>query len=199
MKKIFLNTCISFLKKYHEYTPKDIKKLEYGLEGLYLTLTKLIIILFCSLILGIFKEVVLVLLFFNIIRYTGFGFHAEKSSECLLCSLINFLLIPLFFLKVRLPMAYIIGICILCLISYLLFAPADTVKRPLPNKKKRMIRKVFTLIIGTLYITAIIIFNNPYITALLISSLIVESIMISPITYKIFRQPYNNYKSAIRA
>ena len=45
MKKNFLDKSISFITKYKKYSKKDIEKLEYGLEGLYLTITKAIIII----------------------------------------------------------------------------------------------------------------------------------------------------------
>ena len=87
MKDKFLNSCINFITKYNNYTEKDIKKLRYGLEGIYLTLTKTIIIILLSLIFKIFFEVITIIILFNIIRYFGFGFHAEKSWQCLLMSI----------------------------------------------------------------------------------------------------------------
>ncbi len=195
MKKLFLDKSVSFITKYNKYSKKDIDKLRYGLEGLYLTITKTIIILLLSLLLGIFKEVIIVIILFNIIRYTGFGFHAEKSYQCLITSTIFFICIPLFFLKTSLDFNIQIIISIFCIYSYLLFAPADTVKRPLPNKKKRIIRKILTTLIGIIYLLLIILLRNNYLSALLLSSLVIEAIIISPITYKIFKQPYNNYKN----
>ncbi len=199
MKRRFLSSCVSFINRYYNYSGKDLKKLEYGLEGLYLTLTKTIVIFICAIILGIFKEVLIILVLFNLIRYTGFGFHAEKSYQCLICSLINFILLPLFFLNIHLPQEISLFICMICIFNYLLFAPADTVKRPLPNKKKRIIRRVLTVIIGILYTLVMLIFDNDYISGLILTSLIIEVIVINPITYKIFKQPYNNYKNCVQA
>ena len=194
MKEKFLDYTINYLKKYNNYSKDEIKKLRYGLEGIYLTLTKTIVILLVSLILGILMEVVIGLILFNIIRYFAFGFHAEKSFECLLLSLFNFVLIPYILLNTSFNLITNETICAICFILILLFAPADTVKRPLKSKKKRVIRKILTCITGIIYITLAIIFNNHFISDLLISSLISTSIVICPITYMIFRQPYNNYK-----
>ena len=199
MKGLFLDKSIFFITKYKKYSKKDIEKLKYGLEGLYLTITKTIIILILSLILGIFKEVIIVLVLFNIIRYTGFGFHAEKSYQCLIISLFSFVFIPYIILLIKPNLTISISISLLCIISYILFAPADTIKRPLPNKKKRIIRKALTTLIGIIYLSLIIILHNNYLSALLLSSLIIETIIINPITYKIFRQPYNNYKNLKQA
>ena len=88
----------------------------------------------------------------------------------------------------------ILSICGISILHYLLFAPADTKKRPLPNKKKRTIRKYITIIVGCIYTLAIILLDSNYWTNIFLSVLIVQAIVISPITYWLFGQPYNNYK-----
>lgn len=195
MKTRFMNNTIAFLQKYNTYSKEDIEKLEYGLEGIYLTLTKLIILFFVATLLGVVKEFITLLLLFNIIRYTGFGFHAEKSYQCLIISSFCFLIIPIFFINIVLSKIIYIVICIFCIINFLLFAPADTIKRPLPNKKKRIIRKITTTIIGIIYSILSIVFYNHWVSAILISALIIQVIVINPLTYKILKQPYNNYKN----
>lgn len=194
MKEKFLNNTIKFLKKYNNYSEKDLLKLRYGLEGLYLTFTKTIIVFIIAYILNIFKEVVIILLLFNIIRYFAFGFHAEKSYQCLIISIFNFILIPFLYIKLNVSLTTGLIIAGLCIVAYLLFAPADTVKRPLPNKKKRLIRKISTISIGCLYTIIMIIFNNKSVSSLILSSLTILVVVINPLTYWLFNQPYNNYK-----
>ena len=199
MKSAFLNSSIKFKKNYNDFSEKDIEKLRYGLEGIYLTVQKLIVIIILSLILGIFKEVLITLILFNIIRFTGFGFHAEKSIQCLFISLFQFVILPYILIQIFIPKVVCLVICFICIVSYILFAPADTVKRPLPNAKKRKIRKWSTVLIGFIYTSLIIIFFNTFITPLLLSALIIEAIVINPLTYMVFKQPYNNYKNFTKA
>ncbi len=194
MKEKFLNSTTNFLKKYNNYSDKEEKLLRYGLEGLYLTITKIIIILLLALILGILKEVVLVIIFFNIIRYFGFGFHAENSYQCLIFSTLCFVLIPLLFININLSIAWKLAISGICILDYILFAPADTVKRPLFNKKKRLIRKLLTIGVGIVYTLIIWFFNDSFVSNLILSALVIQSIVINPLTYKLFKQPYANYK-----
>lgn len=195
MKAKFMNNTIAFLQKYNTYSEEDIEKLKYGLEGIYLTFTKLIILFVIATLLGFVKEFIVLLLLFNVIRYTGFGFHAEKSYQCLIISSFCFLVIPLFFINIILPKYVYIIISIICIINYLFFAPADTIKRPLPNKKKRIIRKVVTVITGMIYSVLCIILYNHWISSVLISSLTIQAIVINPLIYKLLKQPYNNYKN----
>lgn len=197
MKDRFLNSSISFITSYKQYSKKDIEKLRYGLEGIYLTIYKLFIILIISLILGILKETLIFLVLFNIIRFPAFGFHANTSLECLIISSILILGIPFLFLNLYIPLYVKIIISIICLICYILYAPADTVKRPLPNKKKRIIRKICSIICCLIYIGLMIVFKNSYINNLFLSAIIVETILIIPITYKIFRQSYRNYLNMV--
>lgn len=199
MKSAFLNSSIRFIKSYKDVDDKDVEKLRYGLEGIYLTLQKMIVIVIVSLILGILKEVLITLILFNIIRFTGFGFHAEKSIQCLFISLFQFVLVPYFLINIAISKPIALVICGICIISYILFAPADTVKRPLPNKKKRTIRKISTTIIGIVYTILLVVFFDSFIAPLLLSALIVEAIVINPLLYMAFGQSYNNYKAFIKA
>ena len=199
MKKKFIDCIISFITKYNNYSEDELAKMRYGIEGIYLTMTKCIIIIALALLLDIFKEVICILILFNIIRFTGFGFHAEKSYQCLILSIIYFIGIPLFFINIDISQFVTIIICLFSIISYLLFAPADTKKRPLPNKRKRLIRKIFTVFIGTVYSLLIICFGRNFFTPLLLSTLVIQAIIINPLFYMVFKQPYNNYKTYIRA
>ncbi len=194
MKKKFLTWSINSIQKYQFVSEEDVDKLRYGLEGIYLTFTKMIILLVLAVILGIFKEVCCVLVFFNFIRFTGFGFHAEKSSQCLVLSIMNFIMIPLFFIHAPLSQIVIQIICIACIVSYLLFAPADTKKRPLPNKRKRIIRKLATVGIGLIYCILVFSFPNSFFQPLLLSAMVIQAIAIQPLLYMLFKQPYRNYR-----
>lgn len=195
MKQLFLENSMNFICKYQSISDYDKKKVKYGLEGLYLTITKMVLLIILALLLNMFKEFILVVVFFNVIRYTGFGFHAEKSYQCLLFSTFNFIAIPFLLLHIQLSNFFVYTICAICIFHYLLFAPADTKKRPLSNKRKRIIRKIITVMIGFIYTLMIILLNNTYWTSIILSAMIIQAIIISPLIYRLFNQPYNNYKA----
>ncbi len=193
MKEKFLDFSINLIEKYQNISEGDIPKLRYGLEGLYLTFTKMIVIFLLAIVLGIFKEILILLFFFNIIRFTGFGFHARKSSECLFLSILSFVLMPFLLLRLDISKNMILIIGILGTIYLFFYAPADTIKRPLPNKKKRLIRKAITVITSIIFTILAFLLNDYTISILFVSSIVIEDIMVSPITYKVFGQPYRNY------
>ena len=68
MKKKFLKSSIDIIKKSNpNISEEQIEIIEYGLEGIYLTFSKLIILIILSSILGILWQVILLSIFYNII------------------------------------------------------------------------------------------------------------------------------------
>ena len=97
------------------------------------------------------------------------------------------------YLNIPIIIKIIIYIPIIVLIG--IYAPSDTVKRPLKDKKKRLIYKILSLVVTFLYIILSLIIKDNFMSNAFIFSLIIEVIIILPITYKIFGVPYNNYKN----
>ncbi len=195
MKKKFINFCLSIITDYNDnLSQKEIDKMKYGLEGLYLTITKLIIIILISLILGIFKEVFLLILIFNGIRLTAFGVHAKRSIDCLVSSCLFFIIFPILCIKLTIPIIIkqILFIPLVLLIGIL--APSDTEKRPLKKKKKRLIFKFLSILIAVIYMSLSLIIKDNTISNCFVFAIIIQIIIMLPITYKIFGVSYNNYK-----
>ena len=198
MKEAFLNHTINFIVRnannQNDLDEGEKEKLAYGLEGLYMTITKLVVIFLIALLLGFIKEFIITLIFFNIIRFPGFGFHASKSIVCLISSTLLILGLPYLFTNIEVGLTIKIVLCIISVVTFIICAPADTWKRPLANKKKRLVRKVCACSLAIIYSVLIIVFNGNEISNLLLASLLIETILISPIMYLIFKEPYRNYK-----
>lgn len=196
MKKFFINKSLKLIKK-NNNNLSDIKleEIEYGLESLYLTYTKFIVLTGLAIILGIFKEYVILLVAYNVIRTFSFGLHATKSIYCLLSSLICFIggVYVCEYLYIPLTIKILVSIfCVYCLIRY---APADTEKRPLINKKKREMYKVISVLLGCCYLVLICIFNKHIVSNYLLVGMVEAVIMIHPLIYKMFNLPFDNYKN----
>lgn len=196
MKKLIINKCMEFVTTYNkDLSQRDIDKIKYGLEGLYLTITKLIFIIIVSIILGIWKETLLLILIFNGIRLTAFGVHAKRSIDCLISSTLFFILFPILCIKLTIPLIIKIILFIPLTVLIGIFAPADTEKRPLINKKKRKIYKILSIIISIIYMTIAIVIKNNILSNCFIFAIVIQIIIMLPITYKIFGVSYNNYKT----
>jgi len=197
MRKKVVNKIVKYIKSKKKLSKNEEDIIIYGLESLYILITKLFIISLVAYLLGIFIEYLIFLLLFNIIRIFAYGIHATKSYICLIISLVTFILLPYICTKMVIPFVYklIIGIPLILLIYK--NSPADTYKRPIINKKRRYRLKITSTIISIIYIIVSLYVPSFYSNAL-IFSLILENIFISPTTYKIFKLPYNNYLNYIK-
>ena len=196
MKKLIINKCMELVTTYNkDLSQRDIDKIKYGLEGLYLTITKLIFIIIVSIILGIWKETLLLIIIFNGIRLTAFGVHAKRSIDCLISSTLFFILFPIICIKLTIPLIVKIILFIPLTVLIGIFAPADTEKRPLINKKKRKIYKTLSIIISIIYMTIAIVIKDNTLSNCFIFAIVIQIIIMLPITYKLFGVSYNNYKT----
>lgn len=193
IKNIVIDNSMNLINNTNKYNKEQLEEIKYGLESIYLLITKFIVIVGISIILGLWKETLLFLLFFNLLRATAFGIHASKSIWCWIISTIAFIAIPFFCRNYIFHNVFYIVMSIICNISFVFYAPADTEKRPLINEKKRRRYKLLTLITSIIFTFIIFIVSNSIIKNILIFSMILQNIFILPITYKIFKLPYNNY------
>ena len=193
MKKMIINYAMNLIEKNGNYNEEKLSIIKYGLEGLYLTITKLIIIFLLAYLLNIFKEMIIFLLIYNIIRATSFGLHATKSWICLITSTLIFIGFPIICKYVYLTKYFRVALGLILILFIYKNSPADTHKRPIINKNRRLFFKYISTFIGIIFIYISILINDNFISNCLIFSLFVQSFMIAPSVYKLFNLPYNNY------
>ncbi len=180
-------------RQYPDYSNDQVEVVMYGVESIYILITKTIIIFSIAFILGIIKEMIILLLTFNFIRMFAFGMHANNGKVCLVVSSIIFIGFTYACKYLVMPNYIHYILYLLSLILIMIYAPADTKKRPLINKKKRIRFKILSLIVVLIYFIISLNINNELIKNALIFGLLTECILILPITYKTFRMPYRNY------
>ncbi len=192
MRNLIINKCLKIITKKNHYDDQKLKEIKYGLEALYITISRTLIFLIINILLGTLKEFLLFFFIYIPLRSFSFGFHAKTSSICWIISSISFIGIPListlisinFYLKVFLSLVF--------LIIFYLYSPADTHKRPIVNRNLRRKLKFSSIILILFYNTIFLIFDSN-VTNIIILSLLYQSIIISPPIYKIFHASYNNY------
>lgn len=196
MKQRFLSYSSNLIRKYHpEYDDIKMEECRYNLEGFYLTMSKAIIILPAGFFIGIMKEMIILLFIFNFIRKQAHGLHATKSWICLVSSSTIFIGLPLLAKRVSLSLIYIIILEFIALFFIILFAPADTKKAPIIRKEKRRYLKKQAVIYCLLLIVLTTVVKNQTLQNLIVFGIWTAVIMILPLTYKLFKLPYNNYKT----
>ena len=198
MKKIILNHWMNIIKNNKNYDNVKLAEIEYGLTAIYLTVSKLIVIALLSVLLGIFKEMIIFLLIYNVLRMPSFGIHATKSWICLITSSIIFIGLPIVCINIHLnTLTKVIIGTIGCLLMFK-NSPADTKKRPIVNPKRRLTYKLISTLLAIIFVILSITIKNNFISNCLVFGLILQNVLISPFTYRIFKQPYNNYKEFLR-
>ena len=194
MKEKFVNSSINFISKYQECDDLKIKKLKYGLEGIYSLVVKISVVILISIFTKTLMETLLLILFYAGIRTFSFGLHAKSNQACWMTTICIYNIIPLIINKLTIPNSLGYIVLILSLLSVILWAPADTPKRPLIRKKNRIKCKVISIIIVLLYTLIFTINKSNLINNVILYALVIQDIFINPITYKITHTQFNNYK-----
>lgn len=196
MKEVFINNSINIIHKYYpDYSDERLAELKYGLLGLYLMITKSIIIFGIALYLGIFKELLIFTIIYNILRATSFGIHAPKSWICLVSSATIFITSTYLSANIVIPINIKVIFGIIGIVLIYKNSPADTAKRPIVNPKRRKIYKLLSTVIAILFVIMSLLIKNNFLANTFILSLLIQCVFTAPTTYKICGEPYDNYKS----
>lgn len=170
-----------------------LEEIKYGLETIYVLISKFLVIFGIALILNIVKELLLFIVFFNLIKSVSFGMHARSSKSCLIASTIVFISIPIISKFILIPNIMLALLFSFNLILMYKNSPADTIKRPIINPKRRLVFKYLSIFITIIFGFISILISNSFISNSLLFSITIQNFMISPLAYKIFNLPYNNY------
>lgn len=193
MKEKFLEKSLNYIKKNKELDHYNEVKLKYGLEVLYHFITKLVFILLFSLVLGIFKQVLLMIAFYGPLRACVHGIHSNSNIGCWTSTIIDYILFGLYLKYFPINKIVFFTSVVIAFISYILFAPADTKYRPLVGKNNRKRLKLMALIFLTLELALCLIHN--FLIPYVFYSSIITVIIINPIVYSLFHNSTNNYKN----
>ena len=195
MKEVIVKKIINYIQKKKNLDEYNLEIIKYGISNLYLQISKIIVITTLAIILNIFRPYLIFTILYNIIRLPSFGIHAKKSWQCWVTSIIFFIGFPYLISIVRLNNYIHFFIALFSTIYITIYSPADTVKRPIISQKRRLIYKILSMNISILYVILSYLIKDKIIAYSLLFSLVLQCIIISPITYKIFDMPYDNYKN----
>jgi len=182
----------NYIKKNVPLNSDTEEIVRYGLDVTYMNVSKIFILIIIGMIMNCLPFVFLSIFSFGTIRFYASGFHSRNSIVCFISSFIIIfgnVYISLFLTYTPLIKTLIFSLLI---IIYYLYAPADTEEKPLINKEKRTsLRNSSLLIISILFLLSFIF--GEIAGYIIINSLIIEGVLICPVTYKLFNRRYKNY------
>jgi accessory gene regulator B len=193
-KQRVLNKFEKFLhSNINNLTEDDMEIALYGMEVIYSLLTKTVLFFIISIALGWEYEFLTVSLLLATVRVSSFGFHAEKEISCYILSFITIFgtiyITKIFNFNIGLTAI----VCLISMLSTVLYAPADTEKRPLLNAHIRVILKICSIITSSFF-SLIAISNLGFMSEAIVCILSINALNISPILYKIYKRRYKNYE-----
>lgn len=194
MKEKFVNKSINFICKYQECDDLKLKKLNYGLQGIYSLVVKLTAVIIIACFTKTIPETLLFLLFYAGIRTFSYGLHAKSNIACWFITITVYNIIPFVIKNYNIPKLITYITLVVALLSMIFLAPADTPKKPLIHKDRRLKCKILSIIVVIIYSIIILISSNNYINNAITYALIIQIIFINPITYKVTKTPFNSYK-----
>lgn len=198
MREFFIKKNLDLVKKYYNYDSVKLNEIRYGLESLYITITKTIVICILAYLLNIFKEFIYLFLLYGLLRSFAHGLHTKTSLQCWIYSIVTFILFPYLIRISTFDIYFKILISIATFVLLSKYSPADTEKKPIINKKKRVIFKIITILISLTYIIFILFSKDIILINSLIYSLILETMLVLPMNYKILNIKYDNYKEYLK-
>ncbi|WP_416390131.1 accessory gene regulator B family protein [Tepidibacter hydrothermalis] len=189
---VFILNCI---KPYvSSISQDDFEIAQYGIEVFCMNLCKIPIIFLLAYLFNILDYSILVYILFGLIRNYTWGIHMRTSLTCLILTCVCFFGVVFLSKALILHIAIKFFISLICIYILYKYAPADTEERPCLSEKIRKSNKSKALTLGFIYILASFIVYNRVISNMFLLSLFIQCLMISPITYKIFKRRYNNYE-----
>lgn len=191
--------CESLTKKIQEQMPEvDNERAEvikYGLEIIIGEIPKLILLVVVAIILKIGWLVVFAYLTMLPYKVMAGGFHLKTNIGCLIGTFTVYygnVLISKYMVIEPIYLKYIIIIAtwIFSIIMIRLYAPADTINLPILRKKERKTKKILSYIFATIMLIGSLVIKNNTLANILLTNVIVESVCISRLAYKITKNEY---------
>ncbi len=173
-----------------ERTELEQIKMVYGLEIVLDNVLKLLAILVISLVLGIFKEAMFVLVGFGVLRLKAGGFHFDKNIFCWLVSILITIGGGILASTHILTKEIVMVLFILSGILVAMYAPSETTTFSADRKQKQEL-KIQSFLMVALYSGLTYIFWDNWVGSTLVIGVVCQTISILPIVNKKYKADRN--------
>lgn len=191
-------TCEILLKKIRKESPEiDDERSEvifYGLQLIIGEVPKILLLFAVAIILKIGWLVIFAYATMLPYKTVAGGFHLKTNIGCLIGTFIvyfgNVLISKFIVFSPEIKYLLSIIILILSIIMIYFYAPADTINLPILRKKERKTKKILSYIFATATLVVALIIKDSTLSNILIFNVLIETICISKLAYKITRNEY---------
>lgn len=183
-------------KEMPEVDDERAEVINYGLELIVGELPKILILFALGFILNIGWYVLFAFCTMLPYKIVAGGFHLKTHIGCTIGTftvylgnvyLSKYLVIEPFIKYIIVGILFIISIIMISI-----YAPADTINLPILRKKERKIKKILSYIFMTITLIISLIIKNSILSNILIINVLVETISITRIAYKITKNEYGH-------
>ncbi len=170
--------------------------INYGIHLIVGEIPKTFIFIAVAWILGVLREFCITMLVIFPYRAVSGGFHLKTHLGCITATTLYYCGIAyvsrLFTLPQMAKYILIILTWIFGIIMCRLYAPADTESVPILRKRERKIKQILSYIILTITMIIGILIKDTTISNIIILGMLIQSIMISRLAYKITKNEYGH-------
>ena len=166
----------------------------YGLQLLIGEIPKMFITLLISYILGTLKLTIIMVLIIIPYRTFSGGIHLHTHIGCIISTTMYYCGIPKIsiftYLNNQTKIFFVLCALIFGIIIIKKYAPADTENVPILQDRARKQKKILSYITYTLGLIIALIIKNNVISNIIIFGYLTQTLMITPIAYKITKNKY---------
>lgn len=161
--------------------------IEYGLKIILFEIIASAVILFLSILLGVFNSVLITAAVFGTLRTVIGGAHSSSRLSCFLGYSIFIFATVLISMKIKISFPVITFLFMIAVIAIARYAPSDTFEKPLKNRKlRKKLKFISVIMILVLYVIVILVTSVDAAIANMITLAAVYAIfLLLPVSYKI--------------
>lgn len=162
----------------------------YGIYIFYINALKTLVLLLIALVSGMLQQVILFALPYAALRLFSFGVHLKTPLACTVLGLVYYLGGTALAMYIDIPLSLHIAICCICFICFLFYAPAETKKRPIPQRQRKPFKiKALTVLSVLMALAAYLSASGyPVCRNLILIATVCQTVNILPLTYKIIKE-----------
>lgn len=166
-------------------------KLRYGTHIFYINTIKSIALLLVAWLLGVIRQVLVFALAYGALRTFARGVHLKNTYLCTLAGFVCYLGCAYLSLYADISVWIKVAVLMICAAAFWLYAPAETRKRPIPQKRKQPLKiKSMCVLAVVSTVSLVLAFLPDYRVQsnLFFLAAVCQSVNILPITYKICKE-----------